>query len=171
MSWACDFAFSQKSSYRHLFRRSLIGVPDPFPPFLSTPPLTQPSLQTEIRKTGANSRGGLLFGRMAEQSSITKDIREWLWMTMTMTVLTCSLVKKALTCPRGKGAWAVGYLVDEEHTLSANTMKRCVSLRSRAACRLKYSGLASVSGGRCVSVRMIVMRNLGMSAKNPTEKW
>ena len=82
-------------------------------------------------------------------------------MTMTMTMLTCSLVKKALVCPHGQSASAVGFLVDEEHTLSANTMKQCVPLRSRAACRLKYSGLASVLCRRCVSVRMIVMRNIG----------
>ena len=80
---------------------------------------------------------------------------------MTMTILTCSLVKKALTCPQDKGAWAVGYVVDEEHTPNANTIKQCVPLRCRAACRSKCSGLASVLGRRCVSVRIIVMRNLG----------
>ena len=76
-----------------------------------------------------------------------------------MTILTCSLVKKALTCPQDKGAWAVDHVVDEEHTPNANTIKQCVPIRSRAACRLKYSGLASVLGRRYVSVRMIVMRN------------
>ena len=68
----------QKSSYRHMFRRNMLCVLDPFPPFLSTPPLTQPSLQTGICYTGADPRGGELFGLMAEQSPSTKDTREWL---------------------------------------------------------------------------------------------
>ena len=71
MSWACESAFSQWSSYRHMFRRNVLGVPDPFPPFLSTPPFTQPSLQTGIGLTCADPRGGPLFGRMAEQSRLT----------------------------------------------------------------------------------------------------
>ena len=118
-----------------MFRRNMIGVLDPFPPFPSTPPLTQLSLRTGICCTGADPRGGPLFGRMVAQSPLTKDTWEWLRMTMTMTMVTCSLVKKALTCPQGQSARAMGYLADEEHTLSANTMKQCVPLRSRAACR------------------------------------
>ena len=41
-----QFCVSLKSSGRHMFRRNLLGVPDPIPSFPSTPPLTQPSLQT-----------------------------------------------------------------------------------------------------------------------------
>ena len=59
----------QKSFVRLLFRRALLGVPDPFPSFPATPPPTQPSLlQTGMSaNTCADPRGGLLFGRMAEQ--------------------------------------------------------------------------------------------------------
>ena len=51
-----------------MFRRNMLGVLDPFPPFLSTPFLTQLSLQNGICYTGADPRCGPLFGRMAEQS-------------------------------------------------------------------------------------------------------
>ena len=54
-----------------MFRRSLIGVLDPFPPFPSTPSPTQPSLQTGIGFTCADPRDGWPFGRMAEQSTLT----------------------------------------------------------------------------------------------------
>ena len=39
-----------------MFRRNLFGVPDPCPSFPSTPPLTQPSLQTRMGKTCADPR-------------------------------------------------------------------------------------------------------------------
>ena len=65
------FCISQKSSCRHMFRRNILGALDIFLPFLSTPPLTQPLLQTAIVYTRVDSRGGLLFGRMAEQCPLT----------------------------------------------------------------------------------------------------
>ena len=56
---------SQKSSYRHMFRRNMLDVLYPFRPFLSTPPFEQPSLQTG---TGFSCVDPRMFGRMAEQS-------------------------------------------------------------------------------------------------------
>ena len=66
-----QFCISQKSSCRHMFRRNMFGVLDPFLSFLSTSPLTQPSLQTAIGFTRADPRSGKLFGRMAEQCTLT----------------------------------------------------------------------------------------------------
>ena len=60
---------TQTSSFRHMFRRNMLGVPDPFPPFLSTPPLTQPSLQAGIGETCADERSGPLFVTSPRTSS------------------------------------------------------------------------------------------------------
>ena len=60
-----------------------------------------------------------------------------------------------------RGPWATWLM---KHTRSVRTQRNNVfrsGLVPRAACRLKNSGLASVLGRRCVSVRMIVLRNLG----------
>ena len=56
-----------------MFRRTLLGVPDPFPSFPSAPLPTQPSMPRAGTgmNTFANSRSGPLFGRMAEHSHLT----------------------------------------------------------------------------------------------------
>ena len=67
----------QKSFVRIMFRRTLLGVLDPFPSFPSTPPPTQPSLlQTGMSVNScADPRRGLLFGRMAEQRPLIEGGR------------------------------------------------------------------------------------------------
>ena len=59
-----ESAFAQKSSFRHMFHRNLLGV--------SYPPSRFPTtLISESGTTCADPRNGSWFGRMAEQSSLT----------------------------------------------------------------------------------------------------
>ena len=63
----------QKSLVGLMFRRTRLEVPDPFPSFCSTPHPTQSSmLMTEMSMNPcASPPGGVLFGRIAEQSPLT----------------------------------------------------------------------------------------------------
>ena len=66
MSWAFNSAFLKRASCRHALRRNLLGVLVRVPPFPSTPPLTQTSLQTGLGFSCADPRDGPLFGRIAD---------------------------------------------------------------------------------------------------------
>ena len=61
----------QKSFRRLMFHCNLLGVPEPFPSFSSTPPPAQSSLQTGVGTTCADPRGGMLSGHMAEKTTFT----------------------------------------------------------------------------------------------------
>ena len=71
---ALSLCAHQKSFVCLMFRRTLLGVSDPFPSFPSTPPRTQLSLLLTGMSaiTFADPRGGSLFGRVAEKSPLTE---------------------------------------------------------------------------------------------------
>ena len=60
-----------------MFHRPHFDVPDPFPSFCSTPPLSAPTarLMTGIRRVScATPPGGLLFGHLTESTLLTKRV-------------------------------------------------------------------------------------------------